>query len=107
MSRSWENIFNELRKVRNSCKQRLSEDCSFISGLTERKISEYAVATDALGRRIDFDPKTDASVRVQISRLRRKLKDFYETEGAPMRLTCFTLPWALTPRRSSAVPRNR
>jgi hypothetical protein len=45
------------------------------------EISEYAVATEALGRRADFDPKTDASVRVQISRLRRKLKDFYEAEG--------------------------
>jgi hypothetical protein len=46
------------------------------------EISEYAVATEALGRRSDFDPKTDASVRVQISRLRRKLKDFYELEGS-------------------------
>jgi hypothetical protein len=45
-----------------------------------REISEYAVATEALGRRADFDSKTDASVRVQISRLRSKLKDFYETE---------------------------
>ncbi len=45
-----------------------------------REISEYAVATEALGRRADFDPKIDASVRVQISRLRSKLKDFYETE---------------------------
>jgi hypothetical protein len=44
-------------------------------------ISEYAVGTEALGRRSDFDPKADASVRVQISRLRRKLKDFYELEG--------------------------
>jgi hypothetical protein len=41
-------------------------------------ITEYAIATEALGRRADFDPKTDASVRVQISRLRRKLKDYYE-----------------------------
>jgi hypothetical protein len=48
----------------------------------EENISEYAVATEALGRRSDFDPKTDASVRVQISRLRRKLKDFYELEGS-------------------------
>jgi hypothetical protein len=47
----------------------------------DEEINEYAVATEALGRRADFDPKTDASVRVQISRLRRKLKDFYETEG--------------------------
>jgi DNA-binding response OmpR family regulator len=48
----------------------------------DEDISEYAVATDALGRRVDFDPKTDASVRVQISRLRRKLKDYYESEGS-------------------------
>jgi hypothetical protein len=45
-------------------------------------VSEYAVATEALGRRPDFDPKIDATVRVQISRLRLKLKEFYEGEGA-------------------------
>ena len=48
----------------------------------DEDISEYAVATDTLGRRVDFDPKTDASVRMQISRLRRKLKDYYEGEGS-------------------------
>lgn len=48
----------------------------------DRDFNEYAVATEALGRRADFDPKTDASVRVLVSRLRQKLKDFYETEGA-------------------------
>jgi len=46
------------------------------------EISEYAIATEALGRRSNFDPKLDASVRVQIARLRRKLKDFYESEGS-------------------------
>ncbi len=46
-----------------------------------KDISEYGVATEALGRRADFDPKIDASVRVQMSRLRRKLKEFYDTEG--------------------------
>lgn len=45
----------------------------------DQEISEYAVATEALGRRADFDPKLDASVRVQISRLRKKLKEYYET----------------------------
>jgi hypothetical protein len=74
--------------------QRVAQSAQFMRAETLRRlllylwvhrdedISEYAVATDALGRRVDFDPKTDASVRVQISRLRRKLKDFYETEGA-------------------------
>jgi hypothetical protein len=46
----------------------------------DEKISEYAIAIEALGRRADFDPKTDATVRVQIARLRRKLKDYYEME---------------------------
>jgi hypothetical protein len=45
-------------------------------------ISEYAVAVEALGKRPDFDPKTDATVRVQVSRLRQKLKEFYDAEGA-------------------------
>jgi hypothetical protein len=45
-------------------------------------ISEYAVATDALGRRVDFDSKIDATVRVQIGRLRRSLEKFYAEEGS-------------------------
>lgn len=43
--------------------------------------NEYSIAVDALGRRTDFDPKIDATVRVEISRLRRKLKEFYESRG--------------------------
>jgi hypothetical protein len=74
--------------------QRVAQSSLFLRAETLRKlllylwahrteeISEYAVATEALGRRSDFDPKMDASARVQISRLRRKLKDFYETEGS-------------------------
>ena len=43
-------------------------------------VSEYAIATEGLERSADFDSSADASVRVQISRLRRKLKDFYTSE---------------------------
>ena len=43
-----------------------------------QSISEYAIATDGLGRSENFDTGSDASVRVQMSRLRRKLKEFYE-----------------------------
>ena len=46
----------------------------------DKNVSEYALATEALGRSPNFDPGTDASVRVHISRLRRKLKDYYELE---------------------------
>src|SRR5690242_16028684 len=44
-------------------------------------ISEYAIATEALGRAAGFDARTDATVRVQISRLRQRLEKFYEEEG--------------------------
>lgn len=44
-------------------------------------ISEYAVATEALGRDSHFNPKIDATVRVQISRLRQRLEKYYEEEG--------------------------
>lgn len=46
----------------------------------DEEVSEYAIATEALGRRPDFDPREDATVRVLVSRLRIRLKDFY---GSP------------------------
>jgi hypothetical protein len=48
----------------------------------DENVSEYALAIEALGRSANFDPGTDASVRVHISRLRRKLKDYYQLEPA-------------------------
>jgi hypothetical protein len=55
----------------------------------QESLSEYAVATGAFGRRSDFDPKIDATVRVQVGRLRTKLKEFYDAEGEslPLRLS--------------------
>ena len=44
-------------------------------------VSEYAIATEGLGRNHRFDSTSDASVRVHISRLRRKLKDYYAETG--------------------------
>lgn len=48
-------------------------------------ISEYAIATEALGRPASFDARTDATVRVQISRLRQRVEKFYEQEGKDCR----------------------
>ena len=47
----------------------------------DNEISEYAIAVEALGRNQDFESKIDASVRVQISRLRQFLTKYYESEG--------------------------
>lgn len=45
-------------------------------------LKEYNIAVEALGRSPDFDPKADSIVRVEVHRLREKLKHYYETEGA-------------------------
>lgn len=45
-------------------------------------LKEYRIATEILGRGSDFDPRYDASVRVQIGRLRTKLTEYYGSTGA-------------------------
>jgi len=52
--------------------------------LQEPRVStnEFRIATEVLGRRSDFNPKIDSSVRAQISRLRSKLEEYYTTIGA-------------------------
>ena len=68
--------------------QRLLRSSHFARADTQRRLleylwqhrgeslNEYALAIEALGRNKSFDSSTDASVRVHISRLRRKLKDY-------------------------------
>jgi len=48
----------------------------------EEELNEYKIGTELFGRRSDFEPQLDASVRVQISRLRERLKKFYDAEGS-------------------------
>ncbi len=48
----------------------------------ETFIKEYEIATQVMGRSSDFDPQQDGSVRVNLHHLRKKLKSFYEAEGA-------------------------
>src|SRR5690242_3954093 len=81
-------------------------------------ISEYAIATEALGRSRDFDPKLDSTVRVQVARLRNKLKEFDGARGGafPLRLSLplggHELQWAYQPPKKSlastlkAIPKN-
>jgi hypothetical protein len=45
-------------------------------------LKEYSIAVEVLGRPASFDPATDASARVEVHRLRRKLREYYEGEGA-------------------------
>ena len=52
------------------------------------QIKEYNIAVDVLNRPETFDPAEDAIARVEVHRLRKKLKEYYETEGTdhPLRI---------------------
>ena len=45
-------------------------------------LKEYQIATEVYGRPENFDPQSDSTVRVQASRLRVKLSEYYASEGA-------------------------
>ena len=53
------------------------------------QIKEYSVALDVFDRRDSFDQDTDSIVRVQANRLRKRLSEYYASEGAshPLRIT--------------------
>ena len=46
------------------------------------QIKEFTIATEALGRDKDFDPKSNPIVRVQARVLRERLNAYYEHDGA-------------------------
>jgi hypothetical protein len=45
-------------------------------------LKEYQIGTEVLGRPADFDPQTDSIVRMQMGRLRTKLNEYYNSDGA-------------------------
>jgi hypothetical protein len=51
-------------------------------------LKEYQIATELFGRPANFDPRIDATVRVQSGRLRSKLGEYYAHSGA-------TDPWII------------
>ena len=46
------------------------------------QLKEYQIAREAFGRPADFDPQSDATVRVHVGRLRAKLEEYDRSEGA-------------------------
>jgi len=53
------------------------------------QIKEYSVGLDVFDRRDSFDQDTDSIVRVQANRLRKRLSEYYASEGAshPIHIT--------------------
>lgn len=46
------------------------------------ELKEYTIGVEALDRAEGYDPQVDPSVRVQVSRLRKRLERYYEEEGS-------------------------
>jgi TolB-like protein/Tfp pilus assembly protein PilF len=60
-------------------------------------LKEYTIATEVYGRQSDFDPGEDSIVRSEARRLRRKLKDYYESEGREDEVVIFFQPGSYVP----------
>ncbi len=62
-----------------------------LSGNGER-LKGYTVGVEALGKPVDFDPGTDAAVRVETGRLRRMLAEYYESFPVETDPVAFSVP---------------
>jgi hypothetical protein len=78
------------------------------SGDTEH-LKEYTIGLEALGKPPTYDPRQDATVRLQVSRLRLKLAEYYRTEGKEDAITFdlpkghFKLTWDSRPFQTAAA----
>lgn len=61
-------------------------------------LKEYSIATEAMGLPPDFSEKKGAVVRVEMHRLRKRLQQYYETEGSGRSLRIELLPGQYAPR---------
>ena len=57
---------------------------SALAGRTD--VNEYSIGVDVFGRDTSFDPRIDPIVRVDARRLRTKLREYYDGEGADDRI---------------------
>src|SRR5262249_18657101 len=48
----------------------------------EHAVHEHEIGTVVFGKSADFDPSQDTLVRVQVSQLRKRLEQYFSTEGA-------------------------
>jgi len=85
-----ERYLSQIEKLVHSHTLRKAESlCKLLRYLAEHELSqpgtslkEYQIATEVFGRPDDFDPQADSAIRVQAGRLRLKLLDYYNHEGA-------------------------
>lgn len=87
---SRDDVRNQVEKICNHPRfARAKQIRRFLSYVVERRleedvdaIQEYAIGLEVLGRDASFDPRVDPIVRVQGGRLRARLREYYEGDGA-------------------------
>jgi hypothetical protein len=97
-------VREELERVLASPKFRKSQShCEFLRFVVEKQLKASSIREEEIGvsiyrRGAGYDPDDDAIVRVEASRLRARLKEYYEDAGEPPKLR-FDLPkGTLSPR---------
>lgn len=78
--------------------QLLSYSCTKFFQGEAHEIKEYNIAVEALGRPPGFDQKRDSIVRVEAHRLRKRLKEYYDGEGATHTIRIEIPPGQYAPR---------
>lgn len=68
------------------------------SNTNPQPFTEYSIAVEALGRKPDFSPLDNSIVRVEFSRLRKRLQEYYATEGASNPIQIHLPETGYTPR---------
>ena len=53
---------------------------AFLNGKA-RDVKEYTIGRDVMGKPEDYDPRVDASVRVQAGKLRQRIEQYYTSEA--------------------------
>jgi len=74
-----------------------------LEGRTDR-LKEYSLGVDVLGRSPSFDPRIDSIVRVEASRLRARLAEYYRTEGRDDTVRIELPKGSYAPRFHAAAP---
>ena len=77
-----------------------------------QRLKGYTIGVEVFGRPADFDAQSDALVRVEAGRLRRRLVEYYASEGAERsradrvaaRQLCRRVPLRACHRRATCVP---
>lgn len=75
-------VRSEVFRDSESLCQLLNYLAAHATGESGPSLKEHQIATEVFGRPADFDPRMDSKVRVQTSRLRAKLAEYYAGPGA-------------------------